>query len=112
MTATLMKLETVKLSACKVGDVIATHGGLFRLTVEHIERHAAIEGVNSDASRIDYANGLRCFSTEWVGLVDESRPCDIPAHWIHRPGGWHIQSNDRAVWARVVDGATPSTGGR
>ena len=92
-------LEYVKLSECRVGDVIQTHGGRFRLA-----ERTDVAGCHDHKG----INGFRSFRTTFLGVcgsvynldTDETRPyCAVPEHWRN---DYAIQSNDYAMWCREV----------
>jgi hypothetical protein len=78
--------RTVNTHELRVGDRVFTHGEVFELTGKY----------TPDARDVDDAEG---FYTKLV----ESFWQEIPRHWIDNDrGGWHIQGNARARWAKVI----------
>ncbi len=93
MTATaILKTDIVKLSDCKVGDLMAYYGGLFRLDRLVCDEHTSKSGVPAHS-----APGFRCFTSTFVGDLP-GMTCAVPQSWRTN---WTFQGNDLAAFARV-----------
>lgn len=86
--------ETVSVPDLNEGEVIAQHGGLFKLQ-----------------NRRDWGEGVTTFDGVFIGQSFDDTPCSIPAHWRsnepRQPNGthgyWQVQGNRLATVARVTD---------
>lgn len=96
----MTKLQTVKLSECRIGDIIQTHGGRFQL----VELRAADDTPRSreECGQGMRGNGFRSFGSRFLGNARRDVECAVPKSWREGPRGWTIQSNDFATWSREI----------
>lgn len=81
------KTKDTKVSEIKVGDVVLTHGRLFRITKtkQYKNHRPGMEHLP-----------IFVHQTEDLGNAWESNPTRIPKGWL---ADWTIQSNDLKKWA-------------
>lgn len=93
----MTKLQTVKLSECRVGDVVQAHGGRWQL----VELTAADDTIRTplECATGQRGNGFRSFRTVFLGDAETGRECGVPKSWRKT---YAIQSNDYATWAREI----------
>lgn len=83
----ISQVETVSVPQLQVGDVVGCHGGVFRITSRR------------EVDRNDENGATVACQTECL----DYRGCNIPKHWVERPGGWIIQGNRLATIGRFTD---------
>lgn len=81
--------ETVTTDQLRVGDRVWSWGGLFELT----------ECRETEDSNPGTGTQLTVYS--WRTRAVDVSDTRIPSHCINRDGGWTIQGNKLATWARV-----------
>jgi hypothetical protein len=79
ITMQLPTTEPVNTAQLNVGDRVFTHGEVFELIGLYTAPTAAVRGFYT-----------RLVATFWQ---------EMPRHWAQ---DWHIQGNELATWARVV----------
>lgn len=87
-------IEMVSTHDLKDGDELFHYGAHFRLKGR--KEHPTNEFSNERDREIEQANGV-CITFQTDLLNDGG---DIPKSWLQ--GGWTIQGNRAASWARVV----------
>ena len=83
-------LEVVNAHALKVGELVACHGEVFRLT----ERN-----VSTSHDVTEHQGETVWFRTEHLGH-HAAWPQTMPAHWI---ADWTVQGNRLATFCRIGD---------
>ena len=81
--------ENAKISELKTGDLILSHGVIWKLT-DH-RTYEKQEGEHSD---------VHVFDTHAIGYWNRKDQCSFPDAWL---GEYKLQSNDLAGWAIVAD---------